>query len=178
MLSKCCLARTSVGTIIAPWYPLNAALIRANVATIVFPEPTSPCISLFITLEPDISFSISFHVLSCAFVSLYGKSFIIVEITSELFITNLFSLSLSLSLNFLSEYVKSKNSLKIILSFACFNSILFLGKWICIYALFISSRPLSLSTASGIYSLTGNSTLIACTTAFVTIFSFKPETRG
>ena len=41
-VSKCCCARTVVGTIIATWYPLATARKAARIATSVLPKPTSP----------------------------------------------------------------------------------------------------------------------------------------
>ena len=49
-------------------------------ATIVFPEPTSPCNKRFIGFELSISSSISCKTLNCAFVNLKGKLFIISDI--------------------------------------------------------------------------------------------------
>ncbi len=43
---KCCSASISVGAIKAPWNPESTALSKAHMATIVLPEPTSPCTSL------------------------------------------------------------------------------------------------------------------------------------
>ncbi len=42
MVPKCCSARISVGTMIAPWAPLATAWSNAPVATTVLPLPTSP----------------------------------------------------------------------------------------------------------------------------------------
>ena len=80
-LSKCWLASIAVGAIIATWYPDFTALYAAIIATIVFPEPTSPCNNLFIECGLSISLSISSNTLNCAFVKLNGNLFI----TSDIF---------------------------------------------------------------------------------------------
>ncbi len=50
IVKKCCSASTSVGAISAPWRPASTARSRAESATTVLPEPTSPwssrCIGL------------------------------------------------------------------------------------------------------------------------------------
>ena len=82
--SKCCVASIAVGAIIAAWYPDFTALYAAHIATTVFPEPTSPCKSLFIFLLDSISLSISSNTLSCAFVNLNGNEFITSDILASL----------------------------------------------------------------------------------------------
>ncbi len=48
MVMKCCSARISVGAMNATWKPFSIATSAAISATIVLPEPTSPCSSRFI----------------------------------------------------------------------------------------------------------------------------------
>ncbi len=48
----CCSASTSVGAMRAPWWPPSTATSRADTATTVFPDPTSPCRSRCIGSGP------------------------------------------------------------------------------------------------------------------------------
>ena len=77
---KCWLANIIVGAKIAAWYPLFTALYAEIIATMVFPDPTSPCNNLFIGLSFSISLFISSSTLSWAFVSLNGNEFITSDI--------------------------------------------------------------------------------------------------
>ena len=56
---KCCSARISVGAMNATWKPFSIATIAAISATIVLPEPTSPCSSRFIGCGRCMSSTIS-----------------------------------------------------------------------------------------------------------------------
>eukprot|EP00982_Pelagococcus_subviridis_P014387 31324-Pelagococcus_subviridis.AAC.4 len=56
---SCCVARTSVGAMNAPWCPLPTAARIASAATTVFPHPTSPCNIRSIGLVPAMSCKIS-----------------------------------------------------------------------------------------------------------------------
>ena len=59
MVRRCCAAKTSVGASSAACPPLSMTVSIARSATIVFPEPTSPCSSRFIGCGCAKSFSIS-----------------------------------------------------------------------------------------------------------------------
>ena len=48
IVMKCCSARISVGAMNATWNPFSIATTAAISATIVLPDPTSPCSSRFI----------------------------------------------------------------------------------------------------------------------------------
>ena len=50
---RCCSANISVGAIMQAWNSLPMAMSIAMSATRVFPDPTSPCKSLFIWM-PDL----------------------------------------------------------------------------------------------------------------------------
>ncbi len=74
-VEKCCAARISVGAIRAVWKPFFAANKAAAAATAVFPEPTSPCKSLFMGDVPCISAIMSFTARFWAFVISKGSDF-------------------------------------------------------------------------------------------------------
>ena len=148
----CCSASIAVGAIIAVWYPHFAALYADIIDTIVLPEPTSPCNSLFIGLLLSISLSISSNTLNCAFVSLNGSEFI----TSDIF-TFLSNSIPSISLSYLdfkldnaSCTVSSSSNTNLLL--ALLYSVKLSGKCICFVALFISSKLYSFNIYSGIVS--------------------------
>ena len=48
MFAKCCWARTSVGAMMQAWQPFPTAIRDESTATMVLPEPTSPCRRRFI----------------------------------------------------------------------------------------------------------------------------------
>ncbi len=73
-VSKCCVARISVGAIRHACVPLSSAMSIAMSATIVFPEPTSPCSRRFICLPEPTSALISFNTRFCASVSGHGST--------------------------------------------------------------------------------------------------------
>ena len=72
--TACCSARTSVGTIRAPWCPLWTAPSRAARATTVLPEPTSPWSSRCMGKGPARSATITASVRRCAVVSSKGRA--------------------------------------------------------------------------------------------------------
>ena len=74
-LLKCCCAKISVGAIIQLWKPLSIAISIESSATMVFPEPTSPCRRRFICIGSLMSFRISFKTLFWALVSSKGILF-------------------------------------------------------------------------------------------------------
>ena len=59
MLMKCCSARISVGAMNATWRLFSIATSAAISATIVFPDPTSPCRRRFIGFGSFMSPTIS-----------------------------------------------------------------------------------------------------------------------
>ena len=71
-LRQCCSARISVGAMNATCRPLSIACSAASAATIVLPEPTSPCRRRCIGMARFRSWLISRHTRSCARVSVNG----------------------------------------------------------------------------------------------------------
>ena len=57
----------------AHWYPFTVASIEASTASIVLPDPTSPCTRRRMERSEHISLLISSHTRLCAPVSLYGS---------------------------------------------------------------------------------------------------------
>ena len=72
-VAKCCSASSSVGAMNALCSPLPAASQMSAAATRVLPEPTSPCISRFISLPEVMSPAASAMARSCAPVGVKGS---------------------------------------------------------------------------------------------------------
>ena len=73
MVAKCCSASISVGAMMHAWKPLSRARRQQSKATMVLPQPTSPCNRRFICRPLPTSRRISRITRFCASVSSKGR---------------------------------------------------------------------------------------------------------